>query len=346
MVQPIQSRRRFLTITAAAGAAASVPRWAWASTALPISDWRGTALGAPASMRLVHPDRKQAQQAIVACVNEITRLEQIFSLYQDNSDLQRLNATGELIHPAQELVEVVAFALQLAQQSKGYFDPTIQPLYELYVAHFRDPATAADGPSEQALEQALSKVDHTAVTLDSDRIGFQRPGMAITLNGVAQGYITDRIAHLLAEYGFEDILIDVGEIRANGRRSNGRAWTAAVADPRGSDSTDQHILALELGKPNPALATSSGFGSPFFAAAQTGQLPDFHHLLNPHTGQSAAQYHSVSVRAPNAMLADGLSTTLSVMPKAQSQALLKQWTHTQAWLLEAQGELIELKASA
>src|SRR5699024_4150297 len=130
-----------------------------------------------------------------------------------------------------------------SQQSKGYFDPTIQPLYELYVAHFRDPATAADGPSEQALEQALSKVDHTAVTLDSDRIGFQRPGMAITLNGVAQGYITDRIAHLLAEYGFEDILIDVGEIRANGRRSNGRAWTAAEADPRGSDSTDQHILA-------------------------------------------------------------------------------------------------------
>src|SRR5690625_7825520 len=109
MVQPIQSRRRFLTIAAAAGAAASVPRWAWASTALPISDWRGTALGAPASMRLVHPDRKQAQHAIAACVNELTRLEQIISLYQDNYDLQLLNATGELIHPDQVFVEVIAF---------------------------------------------------------------------------------------------------------------------------------------------------------------------------------------------------------------------------------------------
>src|SRR5699024_321097 len=345
MVQPIHSRRRFLTIAAAAGVAAAVPRWAWASTKLPISDWRGTALGAPASMRLVHPDRAQAQRAITACVDEIARLERIFSLYQGNSDLRQLNATGELAHPAQELVEVVAFALQLAQQSKGYFDPTIQPLYELYVEHFRDSATHAAGPSEQILEQALSRVDHGAVTLDNDRIRFQRPGMAITLNGVAQGYITDRIAHLLTEYGFEDILIDVGEIRANGRRSDGRAWKAAVADPRDTDGTDQHLLALELGKPSPALATSSGFGSPFYAASETGQLPDFHHLLNPHTGQSAAQYHSVSVMAPNAMLADGLSTALTVLPRTLSQSLLDQWAHTQAWLLAPQGELIELKTT-
>src|SRR5699024_9825431 len=246
MVQPIHSRRRFLTIAAAAGGAAAVPRWAWASTKLPISDWRGTALGAPASMRLVHPDRAQAQRAITACVDEIARLERIFSLYQGNSDLRQLNATGELAHPAQELVEVVAFALQLAQQSKGYFDPTIQPLYELYVEHFRDSATHAAGPSEQIMEQTLSRVDQDAVTLYNelsivvndvvnlynDRMRLQRPGMAITLNGFAQGYITDRIAHLLTEYGFEDILIDVGEIRANGRRSDGRAWKAAVADPR------------------------------------------------------------------------------------------------------------------
>lgn len=342
MMQATSSRRRFLTIAAVAGAAASIPRWAWSSTALANSDWRGTALGAPASMRLVHPDRSLAQQAITACVHEIKRLEHIFSLYQSDSEIRRLNRTGQLVHPPQELVEVLAFSLQLARQSKGHFDPSIQPLYELYAAHFRTPSRDAHGPSEQALQQALDKVDHRAITVESDRILFEQPEMAITLNGVAQGYITDRIAHLLAQYGFEDILIDVGEIRAHGHRADGRQWTAAVADPRASQPADQHLLSVQLGKPSPALATSSGFGSPFHSTAKPGQLPGFHHLLNPHTGHSAAQYHSVSVRAPNAMLADGLSTALTVMPEEPAQALLTHWAHTQAWLLDAQGHMIKM----
>src|SRR5690625_4037602 len=207
MVQPIQSRRRFLTIAAAAGAAASVPRWAWASTKLPISDWRGTALGAPASMRLVHADRDLAQRAIAACVNEIARLEQIFSLYQKDSALRQLNKQGKLNNPPLELVEVMAFALQLARQSHGYFDPTIQPLYELYAHHFQQPNNDISGPDEHLLEQALNNVDYQAVDVDSHQIHLQRPGMAISLNGVAQGYITDRIAHLLSQFGFKDILI-------------------------------------------------------------------------------------------------------------------------------------------
>src|SRR5690625_990633 len=168
------------------------------------------------------------------------------------------------------------------------------------------------------------------------------PEMAITLNGVAQGYITDRIAHLLAQYGFEDILIDVGEIRAHGHRADGRQWTAAVADPRASQPADQHLLSVQLGKPSPALATSSGFGSPFHSTTKPGQLPGFHHLLNPHTGHSSAQYHSDSVSAPNAMLADGLYTALTVMPEDPALALLTDWAHTQAWLLDAKGHIIKM----
>ena len=49
------------------------------------------------------------------------------------------------------------------------------------------------------------------------KVRFALPGMAITLNGIAQGYITDRIATLLQDAGMGDVLLDIGEVRALGR---------------------------------------------------------------------------------------------------------------------------------
>lgn len=359
MVQHTYSRRRFLTIAAAAGAAAALPQWAWANASVPISDWRGSALGAPASIRLAHPNRAQAQQALDACVREIARLERIFSLYQEGSAINRLNQQAYLEQPPFELLEVLSFAKQLAQQSQGYFDPSIQPLYQLFAQHFAQPSTDAAGPTKQAIAQACAKVGHEHIGLDSQRIQL-RPGMAISLNGVAQGYITDKIAQLLQRHGFENILLDVGEIRGAGTRPDGRPWRASIAHPH---QNGQELLSLQLGTPTtdpslpqskqsfgPALATSSGFGSPFADNALAAQatdnpiaLPRFHHLLNPHSGQSAQHYHSVTVAAPNAMLADGLSTALSVLAPQQAKALLGQWPSAQAWVLTPAGTLQTLK---
>ena len=63
------------------------------------------------------------------------------------------------------------------------------------------------------------------------RIGFRRPGMAVTLNGVAQGYITDRVADLLRVRGFDNVLVELGEIRALGRHPDGRPGRPASPIP-------------------------------------------------------------------------------------------------------------------
>jgi FAD:protein FMN transferase len=69
------------------------------------------------------------------------------------------------------------------------------------------------------------------VDVASDRIALGRPGMKLTLNGIAQGYVTDRVAALLAAAGLENVLLDLGEVRGAGGRPDGRPWRAAIADP-------------------------------------------------------------------------------------------------------------------
>src|SRR5690606_20625021 len=130
--------------------------------------------------------------------------------------------------------------------------------------------------------------------------------MAITLNGVAQGFITDRVGGLLRSAGFDNVLVDIGEALALGRHADGAPWRAAIADPLGGN---RHLFELEIGNTPgalPALATSAGSGTRF------GESARLHHLLDPRTGTSASHHAGVTVAATRATLADGLSTTLSV----------------------------------
>ncbi len=325
-------RRRFLSILAAcagvglSGAARSAVR-------SDVTTWRGSALGALASMTLVHPDTARARRQLQYCLAEIQRLEAILSLYRPDSALVRLNAAGELSAPPHELSELLAFALSLSRASEGAFDPTVQPLYRLYSDHFAVAGADARGPSPQAIAQVLRKVDYRAVEVRSHHIRLRRPGMAITLNGIAQGYVTDRVTELLRDAGFDNVLVDLGEARALGHRPGGGAWRAAIGDPR--DST-RHLLTLGLGGARDglcALATSAGLGTRF------GTDPRVHHLFDPHTGRSANHHLSVSVAAARATLADGLSTTLSTVPRTRGVEILSRYPGVRAYFMDSSGRV-------
>ncbi|MEN1961127.1 FAD:protein FMN transferase [Luteimonas sp. MJ246] len=329
-------RRRFLSIAATAAVLGSAPgRFALAaSSASPAPTvWKGVAMGALASMTLVHPDRAHAQAMIARCMSEVERLESIFSLYRTDSDLSRLNAAGRLDDPPAELVELLAFALSLAQASGGAFDPSVQPLLRLYFDHFAKPDASPQGPSAEAIARVRQRVGFADVEVDMDRIRLGRPGAAITLNGVAQGFITDRVAELLQAEGFHDVLIDLGEGRALGRRPDGGPWRAAVTDPAEPGRT---LFELPLGSArgqHPALASSGGYGTRF------GPDPGLHHLIDPRTGRSANHHAAVSVAAPRATLADGLSTTLSVLAPAQRLPLLAHYPSVRTWFVDSAGRV-------
>jgi thiamine biosynthesis lipoprotein len=294
------------------------------------------ALGAEASIRIVHPDRAFAEALIARCVSEIDRLEGVFSLYRGDSALTRLNAEGVLREPPVEFVELLGFALTVARQSDGAFDPTVQPLFRLYADHFAAPDAAAEGPSAETIGRVLERVGHRHVRVDAEGIRFMRSGMGITLNGIAQGYVTDRVADLLRQEGLTNVLVDLGEIRAIGGRADGDPWEAAVADPRDPGLRLLHVGLSDRDGMLPALSTSSGFGMRFDKAGR------HHHLFDPGTGRSASRYLSVSVAAERAVVADALSTALSVLPSEHAGALVARHSPARAWHVSMQGTVTRI----
>lgn len=277
-------RRRFLAVTAALGAIAATPARAFRLDSV---EWRGTALGAAASMTIAHEDRAAALALLERCLAEVERLERLFSLYRPDSALVRLNRDGRLEAPPLDMVALLGVADGLWRRSHGAFDPTVQPLWDLHARHFAQPGADPAGP-DPAPVRALLGWDKVGVT--AERIEL-RPGMALTLNGIAQGYVTDRVADLLRRAGMRHVLINMGEIAVLGPRWDGGGWRVALPD--GGERR------LEGG----ALAVSAPDGTRF--------SPSCHHLFDPHSGRSAACAGPVVVQADTATEADGLSTAMA-----------------------------------
>ncbi len=248
---------------------------------------------------------------------EVQRLEKIFSLYRDDSHITLLNRQGYLDDPSIEMVELLGFARHVSKLSGGAFDMTVQPLWKLYADHGKNGAL----PPMDKLDAALKKIGWQHVHVAPHHVEFTQAGMQITLNGIAQGYITDRIAGLLRGQGLRGVLIDMGEIYALGPHPMGRAWQIA------NKEDDGHIA---LGS-DCALATSQ---PPL--PLEGGNLSC---LISPHSGKIESPLQSVRIMASSAMLADGISTALAVMPPKRHQDLLQRSGVEMAWMTSHRGEI-------
>lgn len=296
------SRRRFIAISAAAAGCSLTIAGARASADLGAVTWRGQALGAQASLIIYHHDRTAAGRLVREVVAEVERLEQVFSLYRADSALSQLNRDVALATPPPDLVALLDASREVWELSEGTFDPTVQPLWRLLAEHFSRPGADPAGPAPVQLQEALALVGFHKLTFNRDRIAFARRGMALTLNGIAQGYITDRAVDVLRRGGIEKSMVDMGEIRALGARPDGAPWRVGIEGAAGSAGI---TATLEI--EDRAVATSSADGFRFDAAGR------FTHLFDPRSGVSPRLYRSVTVIARDATSADAFSTACSLL---------------------------------
>ncbi|MEY9184818.1 thiamine biosynthesis lipoprotein [Bradyrhizobium sp. USDA 326] len=326
------SRRRFIRISAAAAGlgALSVARHVRAEVA-PVT-WRGTMLGAVATLEIHDEDRRRAERLIALACAEARRLERLFSLYLDASALVALNRTGVLIDPAAEMVELLSASQRYAALTGGVFDVTVQPLWELYAGHFaRDDADPA-GPSPAAIEAALARIGSSRLSISRDRIVMPK-GMTVTLNGIAQGYITDKLVDLLRAHGVAHSLVDMGEARAIGSRPDGKPWDIGIADPDIVGRTRTVLPIIDR-----AVSTSGGYGCRFDRQAR------FNHLFDPRSGGCALRYRSVTTVSRSATAADALSTAFSLMSEDEIRSLLPRVDIDRVHLIDDAGTSVELVA--
>jgi FAD:protein FMN transferase len=306
-------RRQWLRTSLGLGAAlagVAAPQGQAATAALV---WRERALlgfGTTLWLRAAHRDPETLAQALDAAVQAIRHVEAQMSLFDPASAVSRLNREGELCDADADLLQVLRLAQQVAARSGGAFDITVQPLWQAWDAARR----AGRTPTVQELSRAHALVGWRGIDVNTNSVRLRRKGMAITLNGIAQGYAADLARERLRAHGVEHALLDTGEWAALGHGPGELPWTLAVADPRAG----AHAVAT-LRAQGRSVATSSDAHSAFTADLR------HHHIFDPRSGQSPPQLASVTVIAPSCALADALTKVMFMGGIKDALALARRW---------------------
>lgn len=218
------------------------------------------------------------------------------SRFDSDSELMQLTRhVGMPVGVSDLLFEAVRFALAVAEQTNGAFDPTIGRAMEArgFNREYR---------SGEVFDSGVAVADDVTfrdVECDEARktITLKR-ALVLDLGAVAKGLAIDMAARELLP--FRDFAIDAGgDLYLGGKNIDGEAWSVGIRHPR---SDGQLIDAIRV--TDKAICTSGDYEK---------RGDDGHHIVDPRTGASVSRAASVTVIAPTAMLADAVATAAFVM---------------------------------
>lgn len=315
------TRRQFLKIIAVGGIAGISGKLALDSTRQPaaISETR-LLMGTVVNLTLIHADRDLARTAVQACFETMAGLESAFSRYIPESEISQLNQFGALSDASEQFTAVLTQSAVLSTVSGGAFDITVKPLLDLYQAHAR----LGKLPTVAEINKAKTLVDYRSVHVSGTSVAFDRPGMSITVDGIAKGYIVDQGVNTLRSLGFDDVMVEAGgDLLASGTKGEARPWRVGIRSPR----EEQNIVLGQVNVDNKAVATSGDYMQAF--------TPDYanHHIIDPRTGYSSPGLASVTIVAPTAAQADALATTVMVLGETDGLALIESLAEHEGYLV-------------
>jgi thiamine biosynthesis lipoprotein len=283
------------------------------------------AMGTRVAMNAVGRSAARLEEAIGRAFDEMDRLIAVFTRFETDSALSVLNDAGRLDAPPRELARVLARSGRVHGLTHGAFDVSVTPLLDLFRDRLEGPAPAPPGAAEIA--EARDAVGAHHIEASRRTIRFRRPGMRVTLDGIAKGYIVDRMAAVLERHRLRHYLIDGGgDIRTRGRSEGRQPWTVAVRDPGDPGSF------LDVVRPGNGAVATSGSYERFY-----GDNHSFHHLVNAGTGLSPGDVTSVSVIAPTAMDADALATAAFILGPAAGLAFIDSLAGCSCLILHRDG---------
>jgi FAD:protein FMN transferase len=272
-----------------------------------------TAMASPCQVLLCAPGEAAARALAQPAIDEVLRIERVYSRYRSDSVVGRINAgagSGEWVALDAEAAGLFDYAAQLYALSGGLFDITSGVLRRAW--DFRQPRIPSDAElapllalvgwprvERRAAGEAPAGAAGDAGRAQAAAVRLPAAGMEIDFGGFGKEYAADRAAGILLARGVRHGYVNLGgDIRVLGPQADGTPWRIGIQDPRDSERT---IASIDIAEG--ALATSGDYERYFELDGRR-----YCHILDPRTGMPVTYWRSVSVLAPLAIAAGSAST--------------------------------------
>ena len=236
------------------------------------------------------------------------------SVFNDSSIISRINRNDPAVIVDDYFRTVFETGQRVSEITDGAFDMTVAPLVNAWGFGFSHKDSITPG----LIKSLLKITGYEKVHLEGDRVIKDNPAIMLDASAIAKGYASDVVAAFLNSKGIENYMVEIGgEVVVKGFNDRGTPWAIGITKPI-DDSTMmitelQRIVQIENG----GLATSGNYRQYYHKDGKK-----YAHTINPHTGYPVDHnLLSVTVIAPNCMLADAYATAFMVMGLDQSMII-------------------------
>ena len=291
-------------------------------------------MGSRFDITVVAKDPVEANEYIDLAVNEITRIEQLISSWDSNSQTSEINRNAGIkpVKVDTELFDLIQRAIGISKLTDGAFDISYASMDKIW--KFDGSMTVM--PSADSIKASIEKVGFQNIVLDkeSSTVFLKLKGMKLGFGAIGKGYAADKAKDLLISKGVVSGIINAsGDMNTWGRQPDGSEWKVAITNPM-----DKNKVFALLPITNGAVVTSGNYEK-----YVTFNDVRYTHIIDPRSGYPATGIISVTVFAPKAELADALATSVFVMGIEVGLNRINQLPKVECIIIDDKGNIITSK---
>jgi len=278
-------------------------------------------------------DEKTITPKLEKALAEIRRLERLMTTWREDSEISRINqaAGKQAVVVGPETFEVIKKSLWVAERSSGVFDISFEAMRDLW--RF-DENKVEEIPSEEAIKKARKLIDWHEIKLDLDAksVMLRKPGMRISLGGIAKGYGVDAASKVLLAEGLSSFYVQAGgDLYVKGKKPDGSPYRVGARDPRGSGPGDYFAM---IDVTDHAFSTAGDYERSFVKDGKR-----WHHIIDPRTGYPARESRSVTVWAKDAFTADGIDDAIFILGPEKGLSICEEIDDCGAVVVDAKNKV-------
>ncbi|WP_256935117.1 FAD:protein FMN transferase [Olleya sp. HaHaR_3_96] len=288
-------------------------------------------MGSRFDFSVVASSQKQGDSFINSAITEISRIENLISSWDPNSQTSLINRNAGIkpVKVDKALFNLIERALKISKLTKGAFDISYASMDKIW----KFDGTMTDIPSKEAIKNSVKKVGYQNIILDEQNqtVYLKLEGMKIGFGAIGKGYAADKAKALLMKKGVSAGIINAsGDLNTWGKQPNGKDWMVAIVNPLNKNKVFSWLPVY-----NSAVVTSGNY-------EKYVKFNDvlYTHIIDPRTGYPATGILSVTIFTKTAELADALATSIFVMGKDTGLDFINQLNGVECIIIDNDNVII------
>jgi FAD:protein FMN transferase len=254
---------------------------------------------------VVSDSETEANVQIDAAVDEIKRIEKLFTTYDESSQTNLINRNAGIkpVRVDREVFDLIKRSQRISEVTQGAFDITYGSV-DKRLWNFDKTMTAL--PATDIAKAMVRLINYRNVILDEKKstVFLTEKGMRIGFGGIGKGYAAEKAKMILQQKGVNSGIVNAaGDLTVWGHQPDGNEWTIGIADPNAAHYPFSYLRITGM-----AVATSGNYEKYVMIDGKK-----YSHTIDPKTGLPVSGIKSVTIISPNAEIADAMATPVMIM---------------------------------